>query len=120
MSSLPVIILVIGIFGSIFLVIGYIPQVIKVIKTKRTDGISLTFLISLNIACFLFVIYSILVMIFNRHNGIPTALPLCLANTIVGILGLVILIYKVKNIKKAKLYLIDEKTYCEKYVLNNL
>lgn len=117
-QTLNIIILIIGITASIFLIIAYIPQVIKVIKTKRTDGISFLFLGIVSLACFLFVVYAILNLSFNKNKAFGTAIPLLIANFVVGSLTIAMFIFKFKNFAIAKKNNMSETDYYQKYILN--
>lgn len=115
-ENLKIAALIVGICGSIFLITAYIPQVIKVIKTKRSDSISFLFLYIVTIACFLFVIYACINLAFNTKKALGTAVPLLIANFIVGCLTIVILIYKTKNYNKAKKLNMSETQYFQQYI----
>lgn len=50
-----------GWVASIGLILGYLPQAIQTIRTRKTDGISLPGFIMMAIGCFAFVIQGILI-----------------------------------------------------------
>jgi len=76
-----------GFVAAICTTISFLPQVIKIIKTKETKDISLLMYIILNIGIFLWLIYGFLI----------SEPPIIVANGIVFILGLLILILKIKH-----------------------
>ncbi|MBI2599525.1 hypothetical protein HYW43_01230 [Candidatus Daviesbacteria bacterium] len=63
-----------------------IPQVAQTWKTKQTKDLSLTTLTIFSIACLLWVIYGV----------IKSAIPVILANTVVGALNLTLIFLKFK------------------------
>ena len=77
---------VIGFLAGILTTIAFIPQVIKVWKTKSTKDISLIMFIVLCTGIFLWLVYGILI----------SSLPVILANIVTFILALIILIFKIK------------------------
>lgn len=77
---------IIGLIAGTCTTISFLPQVIKIIKTKETKGISLTMYIVLAIGILLWVIYGILI----------EALPVILSNSISFILINIVLILKIK------------------------
>ena len=80
---------ILGFIGGMFLVVGFIPQVYVVFKSKKVDDISLLFIIFQIITCVILMSYTMIIK----------ALPLFIANT--GILTqLLMLLYaklKFKN-----------------------
>ena len=60
---------VIPIVATFFLVVCYLPQLIKTFKTKNVDDISLMFFAMLNIALTLLLINSILLFTQNGNFG---------------------------------------------------
>lgn len=83
-------ILGIGLITSILSTISFLPQAIYVIRTHDTKSLSLAMYLLINIAFILWLIYGILLR----------QAPIYLANGICLILGLIILFYKVKEIRK--------------------
>lgn len=77
----------IGILAACFTTISFLPQVIQIIKTKDTKSISLNMYILFVSGTALWIAYGIYIM----------KLPVILANTITGILSLIILYYKLKE-----------------------
>jgi MtN3 and saliva related transmembrane protein len=76
----------IGYTAAIFTTIAYVPQTIKVIKTKSTGDISLEMFACLCVGIFLWMIYG-----FFLHS-----MPLIIANMASLVMSMVILGYKIK------------------------
>lgn len=76
----------IGLFAATCTTISFIPQVVQIIKTKNTKGISLLMYIvfTVGIACWL--LYGVLL------NDVP----IIIANTITLLLASMILIFKIR------------------------
>ena len=76
----------IGFFAAICTTIAFLPQAIKVYKSKSTKDISLSMFIIFTAGVFSWLIYGIVISDF----------PLILANATTLILSLFILFYKIK------------------------
>jgi MtN3 and saliva related transmembrane protein len=76
----------IGLLAAIFTTIAFVPQVLKIYKTKSVEDISLPMWIIFSFGVFLWFIYGILIM----------SLPVILANIITLMLSLFILFFKIK------------------------
>jgi MtN3 and saliva related transmembrane protein len=76
----------IGTIAATLTTIAFIPQVIAIIKSKRTKDISLTMYILLFTGLFLWLVYGIAI----------NSLPLIGSNSITSTLVLIILFYKLK------------------------
>ena len=76
----------VGFFAAFCTTISFLPQVIKVYKTKSTKDISLYMFLIFTIGTFCWLIYGIL----------ESSLPIIMANTITLILSVIILLYKIK------------------------
>ena len=76
----------IGFFAAFCTTTSFLPQVIKVYKTKSTKDISLYMFLIFTIGTFCWLIYGI----------IESSLPIIIANTITLILSAIILLYKIK------------------------
>jgi MtN3 and saliva related transmembrane protein len=76
----------VGFFAAFCTTISFLPQVIKVYKTKSTKDISLYMFLIFTIGTFCWLIYGI----------IESSIPIILANTITLILSSIILLYKIK------------------------
>ena len=76
----------VGFFAAFCTTISFLPQVIKVYKTRSTKDISLYMFLIFTIGTFCWLIYGI----------IESSIPIILANTITLILSAIILLYKIK------------------------
>jgi len=76
----------IGFFAAFCTTIAFVPQVIKVYKSKSTKDISLYMFLIFTIGVLSWLIYGII--IFN--------IPVILANAVTLVLSLIILIYKLR------------------------
>ncbi|MEF9475998.1 MAG: SemiSWEET transporter [Candidatus Mariimomonas ferrooxydans] len=77
---------IIGLIAGTCTTISFLPQVIKIIKTKETKDISISMYIILATGMFLWIIYGIFI----------EALPVILANTISFVFATIILILKIR------------------------
>lgn len=77
---------ILGYFAGALTTISFVPQVIKIWKTKSTKDISLITFIAFCLGVFLWMLYGIIL-----HS-----LPVIIANLIGLLLGLIILILKIK------------------------
>jgi MtN3 and saliva related transmembrane protein len=76
----------IGFFAAFCTTIAFVPQAIKVYKSKSTKDISLYMFLIFTIGVFSWLVYGIVI----------SDLPIILANAVTLILSLFILIYKIK------------------------
>ncbi len=81
---------ILGLVAAACTTISFLPQVIKVWKTKSTKDISLGMFSLMTIGLFLWLYYGILTI----------QIPIILANAISFILALIILIFKLKYANK--------------------
>jgi len=77
---------IIGITAALLCTISFLPQVIKVIKTKKTRDLSLLTLSAFSLGVFLWFIYGFLI----------GKIPVILANGVTLLLVLLILISKIR------------------------
>jgi MtN3 and saliva related transmembrane protein len=77
---------IIGFVAAIFTTVSFLPEAIKVIKTKQTKDLSLGMYLAFTIGVSLWTVYGI----------IGAYLPIIIANSITLVFALVILIMKVK------------------------
>lgn len=77
---------IIGLVAALFTTVAFLPQAIKVIKTKQTKDLSLVMYLAFTIGVALWTVYGI----------IGGFLPIIIANSITLLFALVILIMKVK------------------------
>ena len=76
----------IGFLAAILTTIAFIPQAVKIYKTKSTRDISLPMWLIFSVGVFLWLIYGILIM----------SLPVILANIVTLLISLFILFFKIK------------------------
>ena len=76
----------IGFFAAFCTTIAFLPQAIKVYKTKSTKDISL----------YMFLIFTVGVLSWLIYGLIINDLPIIFANTVTLILSIFILAYKIK------------------------
>lgn len=77
----------IGVVAGALTLSTYVPQAYKTVVTRKTRDLSLLTLLFLNVSALLWVVYGFL-------GGLPA---IWVTNSIVFVLGLIILIIKVKN-----------------------
>ena len=82
----------IGFIAAAFTTLSFLPQAVKVIKTKNTTGISFSMYLMFTIGVFLWLIYGI----------VTKQASVSLANAITFIFATIILKYTFDDIKKAK------------------
>lgn len=77
---------IVGHIAAILTTASFVPQAVKVIKTKDTKGISLIMYIAFTVGVFLWLVYGIM-------NNLA---PVYIANSITFVLAFIILIFKIK------------------------
>ncbi len=80
-------VIILGLLAAAFTTAALLPQVIKTVKTKKTDDISLLMYVILSIGISLWLIYGLLTI----------DLPIILANSITLILTVIVLILKIRH-----------------------
>ncbi len=78
--------LIIGIAAGILCTLSFLPQIVKIIKTRRATDLSLVTFSILSLGVFLWLIYGILIKEF----------PIIAANAVTLILSLMIVVMKIK------------------------
>jgi MtN3 and saliva related transmembrane protein len=81
-----ILVTIIGLIGAILTTIGFLPQMIKVIRTKQTRDISLGMYIIMIIGAVFWLTYGIIL----------SSIPIIFANSISFVFVLIILIMKIK------------------------
>lgn len=76
-----------GLIAGAFVVVASLPQIFKIIKTKRTSDISLPMYIILNIGIFLWMVYGFLTQ----------QIAIIITNVIFQLVNLIILFLKIKH-----------------------
>jgi len=79
--------LIIGLIAGILCTFSFIPQVVKIIKTKHTKDLSLITFSALSLGVFLWLIYGLMIKEF----------PVIAANAVTLILSLTIVMMKIKH-----------------------
>ena len=77
---------IIGFVAAICTTISFLPQAVKVIKTKQTKDLSLVMYLTFTVGLFLWLVYGI----------IGKDLPIIIANAITLVFAITILIMKIK------------------------
>ena len=106
----------IGLIAAACISIYCLPQLIYVIKTKNTCGISVWMLILMLIGDVFFVIQAIGMWADPGYeDNISGALPLLLANGIALIVGIILFVFKIRSMHYARVFQTTEKQFCENY-----
>ncbi|MBP5256929.1 MAG: PQ-loop repeat-containing protein [Mycoplasma sp.] len=119
MNTLEITSFILGVIASLCISIYTIPQLIMLIKSKNSSGISAPMFLILIIGDLFFIIQGI-VGLFNfiSSNEIVdwfiTLFPILLANVICVICGSITLTIKLQNYFRAKKANISESEYCNK------
>ncbi len=77
----------IGILAAILTTSAFIPQVYKIYKEKKAQGVSLTMYLIMFIGVLLWLVYGILI----------GSIAIILANSVTAILQIFVIIFKLKN-----------------------
>jgi len=80
-------VIILGLLAAAFTTAALLPQVIKTVKTKKTDDLSLLMYIILSIGISLWLIYGLLTI----------DLPIIIANSITLILTVTVLVLKIRH-----------------------
>lgn len=83
---------ILGLIAAFLTTISFLPQAIKVVKSRNTDGISLEMYALFTIGVFLWAVYGIMTW----------QVPVMIANVITFVFAAIILFYTWKNNRKAK------------------
>lgn len=102
----------VGIAAAVLIAIFTVPQLITVLRTKDTSGISLPMYIILCTGDFLFVLNGIGILI---DKDVATGLPIFLANLIAGTVATTILAIKIRNMIWARRRGISERQLAENF-----
>lgn len=78
---------VLGLIAGGFVVFASLPQILKILKTKRTSDISLPMYIALNIGTFLWIVYGLLTQ----------QVAIIITNVVFQLFNLSILLLKIKH-----------------------
>ena len=80
---------IIGMSAAILTTLAFVPQVLRVIKLKKTDGLSLS----------TYIIFTLGVVLWLVYGFFKNSISMVLGNGITLILSLIILVYIVKGKK---------------------
>ena len=80
---------IIGMSAAILITLAFVPQVLKVIKLKKTDGLSLS----------TYIIFTLGVVLWLVYGFFKNSISMVLGNGITLILSLIILVYIAKGKK---------------------
>ncbi|MBF4695303.1 SemiSWEET transporter [Fusibacter ferrireducens] len=83
---------VIGLVAAFLSTISFLPQAIKVVTTKKTDGISLV----------MYAIFTMGVLLWALYGFMTMQLPVIIANVITLVFAVIILFYTWQNVMKEK------------------
>lgn len=103
----------IGLLAAACIAAFNFPQLIQVIKTKNTCGMSTIMLLILLAGDLFFVLDGIGMLADGQ--GIKNGLPILLANGIATIMTGILLAFKLRARRWSKKFNITEKEYCENY-----
>ena len=80
---------IIGMSAAILTTLAFVPQVLKVIKLKKTDGLSLI----------TYIVFTLGVVLWLVYGFFMNSISMVLGNGITFILSLIILVYIIKGKK---------------------
>lgn len=106
----------IGLIAAICISIYCLPELVHVLKTKNTTGISIWMLVLMLIGDLFFVIQAIGMWADPGYeDNISGALPLLLANGIALVVGTILFVLKIRSMHYARVFKTTEKQFCENY-----
>lgn len=107
----------IGLVAAICIAIFNIPQLIHVLKTKNTCGLSTIMLIILTLGDLCFVLNGIGILsgTGSTSSKISAGLPLLLANVFAVIVTAILLFLKLRSVHYARKFQTTEKQFCDNY-----
>lgn len=112
-DQISIAIFIIGIISSVLIISCWIPQVMKIYKSKSTVSISLLFQLILFVGTSFWIIYGVLLFFQSGEmtDKIAAATPILLTNVIVLCFNIFITMIKLNNMKKAKKHNMSEQEY---------
>lgn len=107
----------VGLIAAICISIFSMPQLVRVLKTKKTTEVSLLMYILLTFGDFCFALNGIGVLCSNSVLGerLAAGLPLLLANIVACTSAAIVLFFKLRNMHYAKKFSVTEKEFCDNY-----
>ncbi len=117
MTSLGFASFILGLIAAVCIGIYTIPQLIMLLKTKDSSGISAPMFLILVIGDIFFIIQSSISLIDSISNNnvnawLTTLFPVLVANTVCTISGAITLTIKLLNQHRAKKRNLSEREYC--------
>lgn len=113
---------IIGLIAALCIAIYSLPQLIKIIKTKDTTGISMLMFIVMFLGDLFFILNAIGILADNNGTALQTklssGLPILIANFISICFCYCILLLKIRNMIWSKRLNLSEKNFCENYQKN--
>ncbi|MBQ0045641.1 MAG: hypothetical protein KBS35_02000 [Mycoplasma sp.] len=101
-----------GLVAAVCVAAFTIPQLVQVLKTKNTCGLSVLMLALLVFGDFMFIVSAIGQL---THGEISAGLPLLLANIIADTTSGILLFLKLRAMYYAKKFGTTEKLFCDNY-----
>lgn len=101
-----------GLVAAVCVAAFTIPQLVQVLKTKNTCGLSVVMLALLVFGDLMFVVSAIGQLV---HGEISAGLPLLLANIVADSTSGVLLFLKVRSMYYAKKFQTTERQFCDNY-----
>ncbi len=112
----------IGLIAAVCISVFTMPQLIQVIKTKHTEGLSVVMLCLLELGDICFTINGIGILTDTDPSHfasvglrLSSGLPLFLANAIALIITTALLLIKLNHMRLAKKHGVSEKQFCDNY-----
>lgn len=110
----------VGLIAAICIAIFSTPQLIKTIKTKHTEGLSVIMLLLMVFGDFCFALNGIGILagvkyIPDLNSRLSSGLPLLLANVIAFTISAILLFLKLRSMHYAKIFKTTEKQFCDNY-----
>lgn len=105
----------VGLIAAACIAIYCMPQLIHVMRTKNTCGISIWMLILMIAGDLFFVIDAIGIFVDPKVDSVSAGLPLFLANFISLVVGVTLLVFKLRALHYAKVFKTTEKLFCDNY-----
>lgn len=110
----------VGLIAAVCISIFTMPQLIQVIRTKHTEGLSIMMLCLLTFGDFCFALNGIGVLVDTAHipelgSRLSGGLPLFLANVIATTISAILLWIKFSRRRWAKKFGVTEKEFCDNY-----
>lgn len=102
----------IGLIAAVCIGIFSMPQLIKTLKSKHTEGLSTAMLCLLVFGDFMFLLDGLGMMIDGNLAG---GLPLFLANVVADTSSAILLGLKLRSLHYAKVFHTTEKQFCDNY-----